>query len=139
MGKATARIAAGICGFETIVQAETTDAEGNTQIHLYITSQCDLVQQMAKYLSKPLSIEDVVTPYGQNVVISLVSRCRLHSCCPVPCALLKAAEVAANLALPADVHIEIRSQSQKASPEDSMQGQNLPAQGETKPSPEKVK
>ena len=104
MGKARTRISSGICGFETVVEADTA---GDMQVRLRVTSECERVQQFGEQLSEPIGIRDLFGPYDQTVAVLTAAQCRLHSCCPVPCGLVKEIEVAAGLALPADVHIEV--------------------------------
>ena len=104
MGKATARISPGICGSETIVEADTV---GDMQVRVCVTSDCERVQQLGEQLSEPIGIRALFGPYDQTFAVRTAAQFRLHSCCPVPCGLVKAIEVAAGLALPADVRIEV--------------------------------
>ena len=107
MGKAVVKIAPGVCGLETVVEAA---ADADMHVHLQINSECERVQRLTKQLSEPISIKAVLGPYDQTFAVRIATQCQLHSSCPVPCGLVKATEVAAGLAVPADVHIEIRTQ-----------------------------
>ena len=48
-------------------------------------------------------------PINETAVYRAAAICRLHAACPVPSAILKAIEVSAGLALPADVHVSIET------------------------------
>jgi hypothetical protein len=49
-------------------------------------------------------------PINQTTPYEVAGACKAHAACPVPSAILKAMEVAAGMALPADVSISIRKE-----------------------------
>lgn len=101
MAKAT--INAGICGFHTVV--ETHMEEDLCKVS--IQSDCPAVQRLAEALTE-------VNPYAEisfrrklpRTIEMGIQHCA-HAACPVPIGIIKAVEVEANLALPADVSIII--------------------------------
>ena len=100
---ATAEIAAGICGFTTQVEART---EGGI-CRLHITSQCPDIQELAQSLQQVDPFQEVSYRGEGPQALRLAARCCSHPACPVPVGIIKAVEVEAGLALPADVTIKV--------------------------------
>jgi hypothetical protein len=101
---AQAVIHSGICGFTTTVQAHMQESG---QVKLDITSDCKAVRKLATGLAE-------VDPYREFTfrgegpeVLRLAPTCLSHAACPVPSGIIKAVEVAAGLALPANATIEV--------------------------------
>jgi len=101
---ANVRVTPGVCGFSTCVNAQA-DAAYNVSIE--IESDCKLVSKLAEVLTQVSAFEEVSPPMTNTATYKAAAASKLHCACPVPAAILKAVEVAAGLALPADVHIEI--------------------------------
>ena len=100
----------GICGFPCQVEARRQDKQ-----HAIIEikgSQCELIQKLAENL-KEISVEDIFTPHTSNPVFKAVEQAGCHLSCPVPVALLKAAEVALELALPQEACISFVQHEKK--------------------------
>ena len=111
MSVAEATIHAGICGFTTRVRAEADEAY---QVRLTVASDCEKVHAYgAELLEKmPLSAFDELR-LGADGAILATARTHLKGCCSacVTCdGVFKAMQVAAGLALPAPVQIELRLQ-----------------------------
>jgi len=98
-------VSPGICGFETTVEAEKAT---NRRVSIKITSDCDQVAKLGESLAE-VDAWDALKPREDSEVYRQASRHLLHTACPVPVAILKAIEVEAELALPADVviHFEV--------------------------------
>ena len=102
---AKTEIDAGICGFKTTVVAR---ANGDGAIHLTIHSDCKAVCKLAD------QVQDI-DPYREvfwrrkmpTGIYELAPQCLTHPACPVPSGIIKAIEVEAGLALPADVSIQV--------------------------------
>lgn len=102
---ARAEINAGICGFKTAVVARKN---GDGTIQLTVESDCKAVSKLADQIQN-------VEPYKEAFwrrkaptgIYELAPQCLSHPACPVPCGIIKAMEVEAGLALPADVSIKI--------------------------------
>jgi hypothetical protein len=102
---AKAEIHSGICGFNTHVEARA-DEDDPRCVHLTIESECKAVQRLAAQLTR-------VDPFkefsfrGDPQILQLAPQCLSHPACPVPVGIIKAVEVAAKLALPANVTIKL--------------------------------
>ena len=97
-----ASVNAGICGFTCRIQAWKIDKRA---VGLEINeSECQQIQQFSEHLSK-LSLKEVFMPVTRNPVYLAAQQSGCHASCPIPMAVLKAAEVAMEMALPRDVSI----------------------------------
>jgi hypothetical protein len=100
---ATAEIAAGICGFTTQVEARM---EGSV-CRLRITSECADIQELARGLEEVDPLQEVTFRGAGPQTLRQGARCCSHPACPVPVGIIKAIEVEAGLALPADAAIKV--------------------------------
>jgi hypothetical protein len=98
-----AEIESGICGFTTTVEAHQ---DGRT-VKLNITSDCSAIQRLAEELTEVDPFREIsFRGEGPRTLKAGAKYCR-HPACPVPVGIIKAIEVEAGLALPADVRITI--------------------------------
>ena len=67
-------------------------------------SECQQIQQFSELLGK-LTLREVFAPITSNPVYLAAQQSGCHSSCPIPAAVLKAAEVAMEMALPRDASI----------------------------------
>jgi hypothetical protein len=67
-------------------------------------SECGLIQKMVAGL-KEVTMSDIFAPHSVNPVFKAAEKAGCHLTCPVPVAILKAAEVALELALPQNATI----------------------------------
>ncbi len=102
---ARATVNPGICGFETVVEVQVDSATYKAEI--VISSRCNHVQKLAEELGEVDAMEIITKRITETAIYQAASRAKLHAACPVPCAVIKAIEVAAGLALPAAVHIKL--------------------------------
>ena len=103
-----AEILAGICGFTTIVEARM---DGN-YCTLAIESECPAIQHLAADLTRVEPFQEIAFRGNGPLTLQLAARHCSHAACPVPVGIIKAIEVEAHLALPADVTIKL-SKSEK--------------------------
>jgi len=97
-----ASVSAGICGFTCRIEAWKL---GKRAVGLEISeSECQQIQQFSQLVSK-LSLKEVFMPVTRNPVYLAARQSGCHASCPIPMAVLKAAEVAMEMALPRDVSI----------------------------------
>lgn len=89
------RVDPGICGFLCDIKAE---AEKRT-VHFHIQSDCQQIKKMAECLG-PVGLRDLFVPLSKNTIFLSAEASRCHLACPIPWALVKAAEVVLGLALP---------------------------------------
>ncbi len=108
--KASAKIDAGICGFKTRITAETEDG---MNVELRIGSNCDTIKELAQLIraKNPFDAIQDLMPTTESAVLStcrpILQKKGCCEACVVPVAMCKTIQVAANLALPKDVVIEI--------------------------------
>ncbi len=108
----TVQIDSGICGFSTNVRA--SKLEGRS-VGIALDSDCKHIMAFGSQL-KELGMTDILkAPINVNPVYETAGRCRLHSSCPVPCGVIKAAEVELGLALRRDVQIVFQAEKRAAS------------------------
>ena len=75
-------------------------------VHLTIESECEAVQRLATELTQADPLPEV-TFNARPLTLQLAAKYLLHAACPVLSGIIKAVEVAAGLALPADAVIKI--------------------------------
>ena len=93
---------AGICGFTCYIKTWKMD---KAAVGLEISeSECQQIQQFSELLGK-LMLREVFAPITSNPVYLAAEQSVCHSSCPIPAAVLKAAEVAMEMALPRDASI----------------------------------
>lgn len=102
-----AEINAGVCGFNTIVEAQM-DGE---KCRLSIESACEAVQSLARELKEAEPFREISFRGKGPLTLELATEHCHHAACPVPVGIIKAVEVAARLALPADVSIKFSDSS----------------------------
>jgi cell wall assembly regulator SMI1 len=100
----------GICGFCCQVQAWRQNKQ---RAVIEITgSECKLVQKLAESLTE-VTLQDVFARHTRNPVFKAAEQAGCHLTCPVPVAVLKAAEAALELALPRDACISFVPHNKK--------------------------
>jgi hypothetical protein len=100
---AKAEIQSGICGFTTVVEA-TMNGKACT---LVIRSDCKAIQKLAEDLTQVNPLQEISFRQSMPETIRLGMQHCPHAACPVPVGIIKAVEVEAKLALPADVTIKL--------------------------------
>ena len=106
----TVRIESGICGLATVVRAFQTQRRS---VGIAIKSECKQVMALEDQLRK-IEMHDVIkNPINKNPIYEKAGKCNLHSSCPVPCGIIKAAEAELGLAVIKDVRIIFESETQE--------------------------
>ncbi len=98
-----AEIHSGICGFTTEVEA----AMNGKACNLVIRSDCKSIQKLAQNLKQVNPFQEISFRQSIPQTIELGMQHCPHAACPVPVGIIKAVEVAAKLAVPADVSIKL--------------------------------
>ncbi len=94
-------IDAGVCRFRTTIWVRTDD-EGN--ILYEIESGCPHVKKVQACLPRDMTPFDALKmPFSENPIYECCGKILVHSACPVPSGLIKAAEVAAGFGLKRNV------------------------------------
>ena len=108
--EAKIKVDTGICGFKTII---TASSEDNMNVELKVVSPCETIKELASCYKErtPINAYQELSPQNESVIME-ISRSVLikKGCCEacvVPAAVCKAIHVAAGLALPKDVTLEI--------------------------------
>ncbi len=91
----------GNCGFTVRISAEK--GIGRT-VTIVLDTECSMVRDMMKDISS-IDLREMFLNHINNPVYRAASRHLKHAACPVPSAILKAAEVELGLCLPEDVRI----------------------------------
>jgi hypothetical protein len=98
-----AEIFAGICGFNTTVQASM---DGDV-CRLAIDSQCEAIQRMAADLTQVEPFREISFRRNMPQTMEAAIKYCKHAACPVAVGIIKVVEVESGLALPADVTIKL--------------------------------
>jgi hypothetical protein len=105
---AKAEIDSGICGFSATVESRM---EGSKCV-LSIESDCDAVQRLAVDLPEVDPFQEISFRGHGPLSLEMGAKHCYHAACPVPVGIIKAVEVAAGLALPADATIKLSKSSE---------------------------
>lgn len=101
--QATVKVDPGVCQLHSTIQARTDGLQVEFTV---LKSDCPQVRNLKKVL-RQMEIWDVMKmPYSENTVYQLCGEVLKHSSCPVPMAMIKCAEAAAELALKRAVTVE---------------------------------
>ncbi len=103
---ARATIEAGICGFTTTVDARAA-TDDPRRVFLNIQSGCQAIQALGENLTEVDPFREFTFRNGNPLTLELAAEHCDHAACPVPAGIIKTVEVAAGLALPANVMITI--------------------------------
>ena len=105
-GTISVTVDSGICGFACCIKAWKTDKRA---VGLKISeSECRQIRQYSE-LMQNLKLREVFAPVTTNPVYLAAQQAGCHPSCPIPAAVLKAAEVALEMALPKDASIRFES------------------------------
>ena len=108
--KASAKVDAGICGFKTKITAKTEDG---MNVELRIGSNCDTIKELAQLIhaKNPFNAYQDLAGTTESEILStcrpILQKKGCCEACVVPVAMCKTMQVAASLALPKDVVIEL--------------------------------
>ena len=101
-----ASVSPGVCGFTCWIRAWKKDKRA---VGLAISeSECQQIQAFSDIV-KSLTLKEVFTPATRNPVYLAAEQSGCHASCPIPVAVLKAAEVAMEMALARDVSIRFET------------------------------
>ena len=100
---AKAEIVSGICGFTATVK---TRMEG-TQCLVSVESECDAIQRLGEALAEVDPFQEITFRGKGPRSLEMGAKHCYHTACPVPVGIIKAIEIEAGLALPADVEIKL--------------------------------
>ncbi len=102
-------VAPGICGFECYVRAKRSSRD-KVEISIH-GSECKHIQTMARLLSS-LGLREIFSPITKNPVYISAQDAGCHPSCVIAVAIIKAAELAFETALPKDVWIRAKGEEE---------------------------
>jgi hypothetical protein len=111
--EAKINVDAGICGFKTVIAATSED---NMHVDLKVVSPCETIKELSALIKEktPIDAYQELSPQHDSVIMevsrSLLVKKGCCEACVVPAAVCKAIHIAAGLALPKDVTLEIFGQ-----------------------------
>lgn len=101
-------IQAGVCGFHTHAVARSEDGQFVTY---EITADCEKIQALARAISDAGAVDAYreISPADESQLLAICREALSGCCsgCAVPVGLFKAMQVAAGLALPADIAVHL--------------------------------
>ncbi len=96
----------GVCRLKSKIVAR----KGDGNISFEIISDCPHVTELGKELAEGIGVlEALAMPYTSNPVYMKAGKALPHSACPVPSAVIKAAEVESGMGLKRPVKFEFES------------------------------
>ena len=100
-----AEVSPGACGLVSRIKASSPDG---MNVVLEIESACPRIQAYAEQAMELDAFQELLSkPLAQTLPVLLAAEHNLHTTCLVPLSVLKAAEVAAGLALPQNASIQL--------------------------------
>jgi hypothetical protein len=95
----------GPCGLVSVIEAQKTDRR---TVSVKLPTQCGNYKPLEEELTEFNAFDEVLGKLGPGAkYTSFASKYSKHAACPLPCAIIKAVEVASGMALPKDVTIKI--------------------------------
>ena len=71
-------------------------------------SDCAQIKRLSERLTQ-ITLEDIFAPISRNLIYASAEKSGCHLSCPIPVAVIKAAEVALEMALPKEAYIRFES------------------------------
>jgi hypothetical protein len=94
----------GVCGFKCTIKAVKEDVR--TVVVTIYGSECRQVQKLSAYLTH-MNLSELFLPISRNPVYLAAEKSGCHASCVIPVAVLKAVEVAMEMAVARDVQIKV--------------------------------
>lgn len=103
MEKVTVSVNPGICSF--LCQVIAIRKSRRVVTIEIVGSECKMINNLSESLPE-IALADLFKPHTKNPIFQSTEQAHCHLCCPVPIAIIKAAEVVLGLAVPQDVKIQ---------------------------------
>ena len=91
----------GVCGMSSTIEVSRVDRK---QVSLRIETGCDIVREIGDQLAL-MELRYIFKSPAESIVYEYASKAGAHYACPIPMAILKAAEVETGMALPRPVSL----------------------------------
>ena len=95
---------AGVCRFKTVIEPSMDD---EMNITFKVKSECPNVRDLGKNLGAISLMDAIATPFCENCIYAKAGEYLPHVACPVPSAMIKAAEIVGDLCLKSDVSFKV--------------------------------
>ena len=105
MGDCTVTVDPGVCRMHTVIKAKASD--DMMSVVFEVESDCAHVRQYAERVKSAAPLEIMASTMVDTPMYAETRGVLPHAACPIPCAVIKAMEVAAGLGLRRDVHMSI--------------------------------
>ncbi len=96
----------GACGFVCVIEVRRT---GKYKAAVRLQSPCKQIVALAAEIIEVDFLDIMRGAFGQNQIFLSGARCKLHSSCPIPTALVKAVEAELGMAVKKNVTITLTS------------------------------
>jgi len=104
-------VMSGICGMITEIRATSEEQSG--MVNLDINTRCESIQKLAGELRVVNPEEEISYKGNGPKTLRIATKHCKHTACPVPSGIIKAIEVAAGLAQPADARITVTQEKDR--------------------------
>ncbi|MGI6471720.1 MAG: DUF6951 family protein [Candidatus Methanomethylophilaceae archaeon] len=105
MSECNIDIQPGVCKLKTKIKATMND---DMRVVFDVESDCADITRLAETLGSVDPFQNICVKFSESEVYRAADDIINHTACPVPCAFMKAIEVASGMGLKADVIIEIK-------------------------------
>ena len=105
MGECNIDVHPGVCKLKTNIKATLND---EWQVVFDVESDCPNVMKLAEMLGPMDPMKNICVKFSESDVYRGADDTIKHTACPVPCAMIKAIEVASDMGLKRDVLIAIK-------------------------------
>jgi Family of unknown function (DUF6951) len=95
----------GICGFPCTIKACKT--QSRTVTVEISGSECKQIKRLETQFTE-MSLKELFLPLTRNPIYQAAEKSGCHPSCAIPCAVIKAVEVAMGMALPKEVRITFK-------------------------------
>ena len=102
MKEITVSVDPGICGFLCKVRAIQIEKR-KTGLEI-IGSECGQIKRLSQAMTE-ISLKELFTPWTRNPIMIAAEKSGCHLSCPIPMAMIKAAEVVLGVAISKDVEV----------------------------------
>lgn len=96
----------GVCGFKCTIKAVKEDAR-KVAVAIY-GSECQQIQRLSAHLTH-MTLSELFLPISRNPVYLAAEKSGCHASCVIPAAVLKAVEIAMQMAVARDVQIMVEA------------------------------
>ena len=105
MGECNIDIQPGVCKLRTKIKAVMNE---DMKVVFDVESDCAEIMKLAEVLGPLDPFRNICVKFSESDVYRAADDIINHTACPVPCAFIKAIEVASDMGLKGDVIIEIK-------------------------------